>query len=580
MSHADHEWAKEQIAAHLAGGLSADERARLEAHMASCAECIAEVDAARRFDRQMDDLFAPIRPKAGLEERIIRQIRLQPARKPRSTASRYILAAAAVVLMGILGFVIIQVDEGGFRDASPVAADPVVRATKTREAKYSYLSEPAISLESADKLARLHADKESDHFESLDDRASNGRMKGDSGLRREAQQEYSRKMPQDAPGRALAATPPPAPPAAADPATVLALQDGKDSVYKFRDDGPANNKNLDANAFKPGEAFGGAKQLEAKVEMAKAAEERAAGKGGGGGVAGQLRGEALKEARQQGQAGQPGVQAATVPQEPQPERTQRKIIRTGEVEYEVESFDSSLATISKLVEEEAGFVGTVNSDKLPNGKVRGTVVLRCPPERLDTLLLKLRGLGELKSQNIRSQDVGKQYYDLESRLKAARAMETRLLDIIAKGKGEIKDLLLAEKELGEWRTKIEIAEGEKRYYDSQISLSTLTVTLTEKEIRAPFAVTQTERVRMSVEVEDVEKTHKEALAAVTEAKAASRSPTSSSSPPGSTRRRSTSKSPRTPRARCATGSSSSAPLPSWKSTGCRRPRAAPARSPR
>src|SRR5262249_26987557 len=155
-----------------------------------------------------------------------------------------------------------------------------------------------------------------------------------------------------------------------------------------------------------------------------------------------------------GQGGQAQQPAADPQPNPQP---QRKVIRTGEVEYEVESFDSALVTISKLVEEEAGFVGTVNSDKLPNGKDRGTGVLRCPPGRLDTLLLKLRGLGELKSQNIRSQDVGKQYYDLESRLKAARAMEARLLEIIAKGKGEIKDLLAAEKELGEWRTKIETA---------------------------------------------------------------------------------------------------------------------------
>jgi len=97
-------------------------------------------------------------------------------------------------------------------------------------------------------------------------------------------------------------------------------------------------------------------------------------------------------------------------------------------------------------------------------------------------------------------------------------MEERLLKIIKEGKGEIKDLLLAEKELGEWRTKIETFEGEKRYYDNQIGMSTLTITLTEKEIRSPSAVTQTERVNMGLEVEDVEKAHKDALAAVAEAK--------------------------------------------------------------
>jgi hypothetical protein len=514
MSHADHEWAKEQIAAHLAGGLPADERARLEAHASSCAECIAELDAARRFDRQMDDLFAPIRPKAGLEERVIRTLRLAPARAPRSMASRYILAAAALFLVGILGFILIQVDQGGFDMAEPPA--PTAKAAAPREGAW-LAKDPAPP--SADQLARNRfADrdgsftgKESDHNESADNEDYR-RMKGDSSNALRNRQE--RGVPMTAP--------PPAKP----PAPVLAVMDDakkeKESIYSYRNDGPAQNKPTEPNYFKPTDAQ--AKNGKDLNDLAKATESRAPGKGEGGGFGG--RANELKELRQQGQnqtgaAFNPEVETKLKPpvvQDPQPEKVQRKIIRTGEVEYEVESFDSSLVTISKLVEEEAGFVGTVNSDKLPNGKVRGTVVLRCPPERLDTLLLKLRGLGELKSQNIRSQDVGKQYYDLESRLKAARAMETRLLDIIAKGKGEIKDLLLAEKELGEWRTKIEIAEGEKRYYDSQISLSTLTVTLTEKEIRAPFAVTQTERVNMSLQVEDVEKAHKDALAAVTEAK--------------------------------------------------------------
>src|SRR5207244_13268012 len=97
--------------------------------------------------------------------------------------------------------------------------------------------------------------------------------------------------------------------------------------------------------------------------------------------------------------------------------------------------------------EEQGFVATGNSEKRQNGKVRGTVVVRVPPDRLDTLLLKLRALGDLKSQRIGSEDVTKHYTDLESRLRAARTMEERLLKIIKEGKGEIKDLLQAERQL-------------------------------------------------------------------------------------------------------------------------------------
>ena len=150
------------------------------------------------------------------------------------------------------------------------------------------------------------------------------------------------------------------------------------------------------------------------------------------------------------------------------------------------------------------------------------MVVRVPPEALDKLLLDLRKelgkVGELKSQRIGSQDITKQYTDLESRLRAARTMEERLLQIIKNGKGEIKDLLAAEKELGVWRTKIEEMEGELRYYDNQVALSTLTITLYEKEILAPFAVVETERVQMGIEVEDVDKALQQGVAAVTQAK--------------------------------------------------------------
>jgi Domain of unknown function (DUF4349)/Putative zinc-finger len=199
------------------------------------------------------------------------------------------------------------------------------------------------------------------------------------------------------------------------------------------------------------------------------------------------------------------------------------IIRSGDIEFEVESFDSAVATVTLLVTKiPNGYVGTVNSEKLANGKVKGSVVVRVPPEALDGLVLELRKelgkTGELKGQRIGSQDITKMYTDLESRLKAARAMELRLLAIIKDGKGEIKQLLEAEKELGVWRTKIEETEGELRYYGSLASLSTLTITMAEKEIRQAAGITENERVQAGIETEDVDKTFRDAMAAVLEAK--------------------------------------------------------------
>ena len=87
----------------------------------------------------------------------------------------------------------------------------------------------------------------------------------------------------------------------------------------------------------------------------------------------------------------------------------------------------------------AAFVATVNSEKLANGKVRGSVVVRVPPTSLDKFIGDLRRdlgkTGDLKSQRIGSQDVSKQYTDIESRLKAARTMQERLLNMARAERG-------------------------------------------------------------------------------------------------------------------------------------------------
>jgi glycine cleavage system regulatory protein/predicted anti-sigma-YlaC factor YlaD len=218
-------------------------------------------------------------------------------------------------------------------------------------------------------------------------------------------------------------------------------------------------------------------------------------------------------------------QSSPVNESAQPGTAPRKIIiRTGEMDFEVESFDAATTVISLLVNPIPGaFIATTNSEKLPNGKVRGAVVVRCPPEHLDALVTGLRSNlakshGELKSQRIGSQDITKQYTDLESRLRAARTMQERLLQIIKTGKGEVKDLLNVEKELAVWGTKIEEMEGELRYFAHQVALSTLTITLTEKEIKAPYGVLDTEHVNMGIEVEDVEKAQTQTLAIVADVK--------------------------------------------------------------
>jgi anti-sigma factor RsiW len=102
----EHIWSQEQIASYFTGGLSLEERERLDRHAKECAECAAALAAAIHFDRGLGTLFMPLRPKPGLEDRAVQATRVAPKRHaililgwPR----RITAAAAAVILLGTFG---------------------------------------------------------------------------------------------------------------------------------------------------------------------------------------------------------------------------------------------------------------------------------------------------------------------------------------------------------------------------------------------------------------------------------------------------------------------------------------------
>ena len=568
MSHADHEWAQDLLAAHAAGSLAADERARLESHAEGCADCRAELESLRALDRSMGDLFATVRPQPGLEDRMIRALRAAP---PKRTINRLWavlpLSFAALLLVG-LAFTVSQSKLGERTDPSYLAqtranpaqtgygdapsdlridrtasaggvvsgeksVDELANAQAGDDVSSMIPRDPATDQQTASQIWKMAHIVQAqfggrskvlptpENLESelrkmgADDLARDVyRFYGERGERIASLSEEEKEKRSAGLGHSTTRgfgsgivrkddfSPPPSAASVAAP-----MQESerlrsevagkkKEAYSSFQDAAPALK--AETGRFKPGEAAKGPPVATPPMPESKVDKEGA-------------------EGRRVQDGNEPGVRPPPPPQE-QPAVQQRKIIRSGDIEFEIESFDSTVTRIHAIAAEEGGFIATVNSEKLPNGKVRGTVVLRCPPGNLDTLILKLRALGDQKSQRIGSQDVTKLYTDMESRLRAALAMEERLIKIIKEGTGKIADLLAAEKELGNWRTQIEQLKGEINYYNNMISLSTLNITLNEKELRAPFGLIETERVQMGLEVEDVESAHKKALAAIADAK--------------------------------------------------------------
>ena len=190
---------------------------------------------------------------------------------------------------------------------------------------------------------------------------------------------------------------------------------------------------------------------------------------------------------------------------PAPELANRKLIRNATVELEIASFDDAVQKITAFAKEERGYVATTDSQKQANGKLRGQVVVKVLPENLDRFLQKIRGLGELKNQTLGTEDVTKAYFDTDARLKNARVMEQRLIDMMKTKTGKVSDLLQVEKELGRVREDIEKMQGELKYWDSQVQFATVTISLAEKDMEEPAAFLIKERSQLALYAPDVEK---------------------------------------------------------------------------
>src|SRR5437667_1279462 len=196
---------------------------------------------------------------------------------------------------------------------------------------------------------------------------------------------------------------------------------------------------------------------------------------------------------------------------PKPEETRarklanRKLIRNATVHLEIVSFDDAVQKITAFAKEERGYVATTDSQKQPNGKLRGSVVVKVLPENLDRFLQKIRGLGELKNQTLGTEDVTKAYFDTDARLKNAHVMEQRLIDMLKTKTGKVADLLQVEKELARVREEIEKMQGELKYWDSQVQFATVTISLAEKDMEEPAAFLLKERAQLALYAPDVEK---------------------------------------------------------------------------
>ncbi len=158
---------------------------------------------------------------------------------------------------------------------------------------------------------------------------------------------------------------------------------------------------------------------------------------------------------------------------------ERKLIRTGYLQIEVESVKEAIEEVRQLSELFSGFLVDTEITREDEGHYRARLSIQVPSGQFDEAVAACRQLGNARHEKIDTRDITKAYTDLTIRLQVKRQTEERLRELLRTRTGNLSDVLAVERELGRVIGEIEQMEGERRYYDQQITMSTITLELYE-----------------------------------------------------------------------------------------------------
>ena len=157
----------------------------------------------------------------------------------------------------------------------------------------------------------------------------------------------------------------------------------------------------------------------------------------------------------------------------------QKLVRTCSLEIEVADLARASVAVRRAAESHGGMVSDSKVSRGEAGSSSANLTLLIPTERLEGALDDLRKLGKVQDEKINTADITKEYEDLETRLTVKRQTEQRLREILTSRTGKLSEVLEVERELDRIVGEIERMEGEKRYYDRQVSVSKVSLNLYE-----------------------------------------------------------------------------------------------------
>lgn len=150
-----------------------------------------------------------------------------------------------------------------------------------------------------------------------------------------------------------------------------------------------------------------------------------------------------------------------------------KLIKNLHFRFEVENVNKCMEAIEIAVRKYPAYISN-SKLTLDNPILENKLTIRVQSEFFQDLVKDIDAQAKFVNfRNITTEDVAKQFVDLESRLKTKREVEARYMEILRKKAGTIPELLDAEQQIGALHEEIESTIGQLNYLKDQVSYSSI-----------------------------------------------------------------------------------------------------------
>jgi hypothetical protein len=152
-----------------------------------------------------------------------------------------------------------------------------------------------------------------------------------------------------------------------------------------------------------------------------------------------------------------------------------QLIKTVNYRFEVENVRKTTDAIELAVKKYPAYVSSSNIH-LENPILENKITIRIQSDYFNDLLKEIDQQAVFVNfRDVKTDDVEKEFVDLESRIKTKREVEARYMEILRKKTGTIEELLRAEEQIGDLHEEIEASVSRVKYLKDQVRYSTITL---------------------------------------------------------------------------------------------------------